>query len=77
MNNKINHNLLQPRSLSIATYSICGFANPSSVGIMIGALSAMAPNQRTTITSVAVRAFVAGTCVCLMTASIAGLLLDS
>ena len=67
---------LQPRSAAIATYAVCGFANPSSMGIMIGTLSAMTPDKRGVITSVAFRAFMAGSIVCFMTASIGGLLMD-
>ncbi|XP_053674491.1 solute carrier family 28 member 3-like [Anopheles nili] len=69
-------NLISPRSAAIATYSVCGFANPSSMGIVIGSLSAMAPNKRQALTSVAFRAFLSGSIVCFMTASIAGLLMD-
>jgi hypothetical protein len=47
-------------SSAIATYAICGFANPSSMGILIGILSAMTPEKRATITSVAFRAFFSG-----------------
>ncbi|XP_058177979.1 solute carrier family 28 member 3-like [Anopheles ziemanni] len=64
------------RSSTIATYAICGFANPSSLGIMIGALSAMAPSRRSAITSVSFRSFIAGSIACFMTACIAGLLID-
>lgn len=63
---------LSPRSEAIATYAICGFANPGSVGIMIGCLTAIAPQKRRQITQVAFRAFVAGTLVCFLTASVAG-----
>lgn len=45
------------------------------MGIMIGALSALAPEKRPSITKVAFRAFVSGCCVSLITASIAGLLM--
>ncbi|XP_022221556.2 LOW QUALITY PROTEIN: solute carrier family 28 member 3 [Drosophila obscura] len=64
------------RSGGIATFAICGFANPSSLGILIGSLSAMAPNRRSTITSVAFRAFVVGSIVCFVSASFAGILLQ-
>lgn len=67
---------LTPRVEGIATFAICGFANPGSVGIMMGALSSMAPESRQTIASVVVRAFISGTAVCFMTASIAGMLMD-
>ncbi|XP_037296035.1 uncharacterized transporter YutK isoform X2 [Manduca sexta] len=67
--------LLSPRAELIATYALCGFTNPASAGIMIGAISAMAPNQRETLSSVAVRAFFAGCGICFMTACIAALLM--
>ncbi|KAG4076692.1 hypothetical protein HA402_001979 [Bradysia odoriphaga] len=65
------------RSSAIATFAICGFANPSSLGIMIGTLSAMCPEKRPDITSVAFRAFISGSVICFITASIAGLLMTS
>uniref|UniRef100_A0A182P5K3 Sodium/nucleoside cotransporter n=1 Tax=Anopheles epiroticus TaxID=199890 RepID=A0A182P5K3_9DIPT len=72
----ITDQVISPRSAAIATYAVCGFANPSSMGIMIGTLSAMTPDKRGVITSVAFRAFMAGSIVCFMTASIGGLLMD-
>ena len=65
--------LLSPRSEAIATYAICGFSNPASVGILIGTLSSLAPEKSTEITSVAMRAFIAGSFVCFLTACIAGI----
>lgn len=67
---------LSGRTEGIATYAICGFANPSSVGIMIGMLTSLAPEKRKDITGAVVRAFIAGSAVCFLTASIAGLLMD-
>ncbi|XP_026755237.2 solute carrier family 28 member 3-like isoform X2 [Galleria mellonella] len=67
--------LLSARSELIATYSLCGFTNPSSAAIMIGAISSMAPNQRETLSSLAVRAFFAGCGICFMTACIAAILM--
>ncbi|XP_052743001.1 solute carrier family 28 member 3 [Bicyclus anynana] len=67
--------LLSPRAELIATYSLCGFTNPASAGIMIGAISSMAANQRETLSSIAVRAFFAGCGICFMTACIAALLM--
>uniref|UniRef100_A0A182WKL5 Sodium/nucleoside cotransporter n=1 Tax=Anopheles minimus TaxID=112268 RepID=A0A182WKL5_9DIPT len=72
----ITEQAISPRSAAIATYAVCGFANPSSMGIMIGTLSAMVPHKRNVITSVAFRAFLTGSIVCFMTASIGGLLMD-
>ncbi|XP_041988622.1 solute carrier family 28 member 3 isoform X2 [Aricia agestis] len=67
--------LLSPRAELIATYSLCGFTNPSSAGILIGAISAMAPNQRETLSSLAIRAFFAGCGICFLNACIAGVLM--
>ncbi|XP_048511454.1 sodium/nucleoside cotransporter 2 isoform X2 [Athalia rosae] len=67
--------MLSPRTEAIATYAICGFSNPGSIGIMIGALTSMAPEKRTQITSVAVRAFITGSAVCFLTACVAGMLM--
>lgn len=75
MGEMLDKGLLSTRSELIATYALCGFTNPSSAGIMIGALSAMAPNQRETLSKTAVRAFFAGCGICFMTASIAALLM--
>lgn len=68
-------NKLSPRSEMIATYALCGFSNPGSIGISIGALITMAPNQRKVITEVALRAFIAGSAACFLTACIAGVLM--
>ncbi|XP_031786980.1 solute carrier family 28 member 3 isoform X2 [Nasonia vitripennis] len=71
-----DENRLSPRTEAIATYAICGFSNPGSIGIMIGGLTTMAPEKREQIASVAMRAFIAGSLVCFLTASIAGMLID-
>lgn len=60
------------RSEAIATFAICGFANPGSIGIQIGIFSSLAPEKKEQITNVIARAFVAGSAVCFLTASIAG-----
>ncbi|KAG8455297.1 hypothetical protein GDO86_001479 [Hymenochirus boettgeri] len=62
------------RSETIATYALCGFANFGSLGITIGGLSSMAPSRKSDIANGAVRAMIAGTVACFMTACIAGLL---
>lgn len=67
--------VLQARSAAIATFALCGFANPGSLGILIAALSAMAPTRRSDITQVAVRAYFAGSFVSFTSASFAGELL--
>ncbi len=66
---------LDPRSFTIATFALCGFANLSSIGIQIGGLGALAPTQRNELASLGIRAMLAGTMANLMSASIVGMLL--
>jgi CNT family concentrative nucleoside transporter len=66
---------LDPRSFTIATYALCGFANFSSIGIQIGGIGALAPERRSDLARLGLRALVAGTFANFMTACIAGLLL--
>jgi len=66
---------LDPRSVTIATFALCGFANFSSIGIQIGGLSALAPNRRHDLARLGFRAMIAGTLANLMSASIVGILL--
>jgi CNT family concentrative nucleoside transporter len=66
---------LDPRSFTIATFALCGFANLSSVGIQIGGIGALAPNRRGDLAKLGIRAMLAGTMANLMSASIAGMLL--
>lgn len=65
-----------PRSLLIATYALCGFANFASIGIQIGGISQLAPGQRRNLTELGVRALVGGTIACLMCGCIAGALFE-
>ena len=66
---------LDPRSFTIATFALCGFANFSSIGIQIGGISALAPNRRSDLAKLGFRAMLAGTMANLMSASIVGMLL--
>jgi CNT family concentrative nucleoside transporter len=66
---------LDPRSFTIATFALCGFANLSSIGIQLGGIGALAPNKRGELARLGVRAMLAGTMANLMSASIAGMLL--
>jgi concentrative nucleoside transporter, CNT family len=66
---------LAPRSFTIATFALCGFANLSSIGIQIGGIGALAPNKKGELARLGVRAMLAGTMANLMSASIAGMLL--
>ena len=65
---------LHPKSIIIATYALCGFANFSSIGIQIGGISAIAPSQRETLTRFGLKAMLGGTIACFITAAIAGVL---
>ncbi len=67
--------ILQPKSLVIATYALCGFSNFASIGIQIGGIGAIAPGQRKTLTELGIRALIGGTIACFLTAVIAGLLI--
>jgi CNT family concentrative nucleoside transporter len=68
---------LDPRSFTIATFALCGFANFASIGIQIGGLSALAPNRRHDLAKLGFRAMIGGTLANLMSASIVGILLMS
>jgi CNT family concentrative nucleoside transporter len=66
---------LDPRSYTIATFALCGFANFSSIGIQIGGIGALAPNKRTELAQLGIRALMAGTMANLMSASIVGIMM--
>jgi CNT family concentrative nucleoside transporter len=64
---------LSPKSLVIMTYAMCGFANPGSLGIMIGGMGTMAPEKRNEIVSLGFRSIVAGTLATCMTGAVVGI----
>jgi CNT family concentrative nucleoside transporter len=65
---------MDPRSFTIATFALCGFANFSSIGIQIGGIGALAPEQRGQLAKFGIRAMLAGTMANLMSACIVGIL---
>ena len=65
---------LSDRSMLIMTYAMCGFANPGSLGIMIGGLGTMAPGRRSEIVALGWRSVVAGTLATCMTGAVVGML---
>ncbi|HOT00078.1 MAG TPA: NupC/NupG family nucleoside CNT transporter [Acidobacteriota bacterium] len=67
--------MLEPRSFTIATFALCGFANFSSIGIQIGGIGALAPARRHDLARLGLRAVMAGTMANFLTASIAGILI--
>ncbi len=66
---------IDPKSFTIATFALCGFANFSSIGIQIGGIGALAPNRRHDLARLGLRAMLAGTLANFVTATIAGFLL--
>jgi CNT family concentrative nucleoside transporter len=67
---------MDPRSFTIATFALCGFANFSSIGIQIGGIGALAPNKKADLARLGIRAMAAGTMANLMSASIVGIMLS-
>jgi concentrative nucleoside transporter, CNT family len=68
-------NALDPKSFTIATFALCGFANFSSIGMQIAGIGGLAPNRRHDLARLGLRAMFAGTLANFMTATIAGFLL--
>ena len=66
---------LSHKTLVIMTYAMCGFANPGSLGIMIGGMGTMAPERRDEIVSLGFRSIVAGTLATCMTGAVVGILI--
>ena len=65
--------ITDPRSTILASYALCGFAHVASMAIFVGGLAALAPGRKKDIAAVGLRALVAATLACLMTACIAGI----
>ena len=65
---------LQPRSVVIASYALCGFANFGSLAILIGGIGGIAPDRRHDIARDGIRALVAGSLAAFLTGAIAGIL---
>jgi len=66
---------LSRRSMIIVTYALCGFANLSSIGIQLGGIGGIAPQRRSDLARLGVRAMIAGTLAAFLTANVAGTLL--
>ncbi|MDX2047015.1 MAG: nucleoside transporter C-terminal domain-containing protein, partial [Chitinophagaceae bacterium] len=69
-----NNEITNPKSVLITTYALSGFANFASIGIQIGGISQLAPNQRKNLTELGFKALIGGTIACLMCGCIAGAL---
>ncbi|MBC7826852.1 MAG: Na+ dependent nucleoside transporter [Chitinophagaceae bacterium] len=66
--------ITDPKSILITTYALAGFANFASIGIQIGGISQLAPNQRKNLTELGFKALIGGTIACLMCGCMAGAL---
>jgi len=60
------------KSIIMATYMLCGFANFASIGIQIGGIGSLAPGQRKTLSELGIKALIGGTIASLLSATIAG-----
>lgn len=67
--------MLQSKSVIIATYALCGFANFGAMGIQIGGIGSIAPERRPLIAKLTIYSLIGGTITCLMTATIAGMII--
>lgn len=66
---------LEPRTVAILTYALCGFSNFASIGVQIGGLGEMAPARRSDLARLGFRAMLGGTLACCLTACVAGAIL--
>ena len=66
--------ILNEKTILMATYALCGFANFSSIAIQIGGLGPLAPNKKSDIAGLGIKAVIGGVMATLMTATLAGLL---
>ncbi|NUQ82782.1 MAG: NupC/NupG family nucleoside CNT transporter [Bacteroidetes bacterium] len=70
----VKANMLDPKTITMATFALCGFANISSIAIQIGGIGPLAPHRQSDLAKLGLRAVLGGTLATLMTASIAGVL---
>ncbi len=71
----VQENGLSERSVVIMSYALCGFANFSSIGIQVAGISSLAPSRRGDLSALGIRALIAGSLACFMTAAIVGILI--
>lgn len=70
-----NQAVLSEKSIIIATYALCGFANFASIGIQIGGIGALVPNQRNNLIQLGFKSLIGGTIACFYTAAVAGMII--
>ena len=71
----INKSQISNKTMVMATYFLCGFANFLSIGIQIGGIGAIAPKRRSDLSKLGIRALIAGTIASLLTAVIVGIII--
>ena len=71
----LNQVTVDPRSYTIATYALCGFANVASIAIQVGGIGSLAPERRGDMAKLGLRAMIGGLLACYLTATIVGILL--
>jgi CNT family concentrative nucleoside transporter len=67
--------ITDPRTLVILTYALCGFSNIASIGIQIGGIGALAPNQRPTLAQLGVKSLIGGSIATFLMACVASMLI--
>ena len=67
---------ISPRASLIATYALCGYSNPGSIGVQLATIGSLCPSRKDEVSSIIFRAFVAGSVACFLTACIAGALVE-
>ena len=67
--------LMMPRSVMIASYALCGFANFGSLAILLGGIGGIAPERRHDVARLGMRSILGGTLATMMTGCVAGMLL--
>lgn len=72
---QIKAGTLDPRSVTLTTYALCGFANFASIAIQIGGIGALVPERRADLARLGLRAMVGGLIACYLTATVVGILL--
>jgi CNT family concentrative nucleoside transporter len=72
---KANPNTLDPRSITLASYALCGFANFSSIAIQIGGIGALAPSRRADLAKLGLKSMIAGLLACYLFAAVVGVLI--
>jgi CNT family concentrative nucleoside transporter len=64
---------LEPRSLLIVTYALCGFANLASIGLLVSSVATLAPSKRSMVAALGVKSWVAGNMASAMTGAVIGI----